>query len=79
MRTLEHPQSLIEAAKQAGISVPEEHNYDTRKYPHWHFFVNIQIGRPLKNDQSHFKNAVVIASVKDLSHLSFLDLEDRLE
>lgn len=78
-RTIQKPQALIDAAKSAGMSVPDNVvEYDKNEFPHWHFFVNIRIGRPLKDDQSHIKNAVVISKA-DRDHLNFLDLESRLE
>ncbi len=79
MRSLERPQALIDAAKQAGMKVPADvTNYDKAEFPHWHVFVAIQIGRPLANDDSHFKNAKTIASA-DRMDLSFSKLVGKIE
>lgn len=79
MKTISHPNALIDDAKAAGIAVPEDiKSYDKKDFPHWHFFVNIQVDRPLLSESSPAHNAKVIASLPE-DQLNFLAVEGNLE
>lgn len=57
---------LVAPADEAGIKVPEEpEKYDPELFPHWHVFCNVQLGRPMPNADSHWRNAEVIAAVPE--------------
>lgn len=57
---------LVEPAKKAGMRVPRDiHKCDKRKYPHWHVFCVVQLGRFMPSPTSHWQNAEVIAKIPD--------------
>ena len=71
---------LLEPARKANILVPEDlEDYNPVQFPHWHVFVNSQIGRSLPQPTSHWDNAEVIASLNNTEILtvSLGDLCDR--
>ena len=67
------PSMLIEGAKEAGISVPDEwteefeDNIDLIRddYPHLFVYLVLQLGRPLVGPDSHWENAKVIAKITE--------------
>lgn len=55
---------LVQPAKNAGIKVPKDpDDYDQAKFPHWHVYVTLQVGRRLPSPRSHWENAKVIAAI----------------
>jgi hypothetical protein len=75
-------ETLVEAAKAAGIDVPEDiRKYSKADYPHWHLFCVTQIDRPMSHSDSHMKNARVIADIKSdqIKRIGFSDIVNFLE
>lgn len=59
---------LIEAARHAGMIVPEDlSDYfpfcDRVRYPHFYLFCILQLGRPVAYQGEHWDNAKVIARI----------------
>ena len=58
---------IAEAAKLAGMEVPPDDQLDTdwdrEKYPHFHVYCSVQLGRPLTAWNEHWENAEIVASV----------------
>ena len=76
------PETLVDAAKAAGIKVPPDlHNYDDSEYPFWHLYCLAQIDRPLVSAESHHKNARVVADIdpEKIGDIGFRDIVDYLE
>ena len=60
------PHMLAEAAKKAGMPVPENpDNFDQDEFLHFHVFVVAQIGKSTRYHGEHWNNAKVIASLSD--------------
>jgi len=75
-------ETLVEAAKAAGIDVPPNiREYSKDDYPWWHLYRISQIDRPMPHPDSHQKNARVIADIKAdrIRDLGFSDVVDFLE
>lgn len=62
MRSIQHRESLVGAAKQVGIIVPDNLLADA-KYPHWRLFCMAQLERPIHSDDVLLYNAKVIAAI----------------
>ena len=64
-----HPTLLVGPCNEAGIKVPENpadlDGYDPDEYPHWDVFLGVQLGRPMPEPTSHWKNAKLIAELND--------------
>lgn len=62
------PGMLIEAAKRAGIKVPEvdvdKEDYDKYQFPHFGVFCNMQLNRPVVWGE-HWDNAKIIATIPE--------------
>jgi len=57
---------LIEPAKKAGMSVPNDaENFSSDLFPHFRVFCNMQIGRPMPTPSCHWDNAKIIAAIPD--------------
>jgi hypothetical protein len=57
---------LIEAAKQAGMKVPKDQDaFDPMKFPHFHVFCNVQLGRAMTSWTEHWDNAKVVAKISE--------------
>lgn len=57
---------LVKPARQAGIKTPvDPEAYDPERYPHWHVYLNAQLGAPMPNSTSHWTNARVVAGVPE--------------
>ena len=60
------PEMLVEPANQAGIKVPEDiDNYNPDEFPHWHVFLNVQIGISCPYPGCHWDNAEVSAKIEE--------------
>lgn len=60
------PSMLLEPARKAGIPVPENPDkFDPEKFPGFAVFCNVQLNRGMPNFDAHWRNAEVIAQVKD--------------
>lgn len=58
------PEGLVEPARRAGIAVPPDpRNFKPSEYPYFDVFLTLQLGKPMKDPASHWKNAKVIASI----------------
>ena len=71
---------LVNPAMEASMKMPNDiHNYNPDEFPHWHVFVNIQIGRVMTYSSSHFLNAKIIAGIEDedIMHITLRELEKR--
>lgn len=76
---LAFPEMIEPAAKNAGISVPNDlENYDKNDYPHWFIFCQLQLGAPMPHCQAHFENAKVIADIptENLKTMTVDDFDD---
>ncbi len=61
---LAFPSMLISAAKEAGMSVPDDPDSFTEEdYPHFHVFCGVQLCRPMLSPGEHWENAKIIASI----------------
>lgn len=66
-------------ALDAGMAVPEELMFfDKEDFPHWQVFLTIQVGRPMPNPDSHWKNAKIIAglSVEHVKNITYEQLAE---
>lgn len=82
LNMITQPETLVDAAKAAGIDVPPDlHVYDKTEYAFWHLFCLTQIDRPMPNADSHLKNARIVADVdpKRIRDIGFRDIVDYLE
>jgi hypothetical protein len=71
---------LVEPAKQAGISVPEDLEcYDPNEFPHWDVFRKVQLGAPMPDFTAHWDNAEVIAAIPEdkIREVTYDDLLER--
>lgn len=60
------PGMMMPAAEAAGIEVPyDPENFDKEKFPKFHVFVRMQVGRPMPYSGCVFDNAKLIASLSD--------------
>lgn len=60
------PSLLVEPARQAGISVPEDvDNYNPMEYKRWHLYMIVQLGASMPSPGSHWNNARVIAAIPE--------------
>lgn len=91
---LVYPSMIANAAKEAGMAVPTQDEMDVysregrwskkqvavaEKYPHFHVFCNLQLGRPMQmgwDEPSH--NAKLIAKLP-VKKLKTMKLEDFLK
>lgn len=63
---LAFPGMLVPAATEAGIKVPyDPENYERDEFPHFHVFVQIQLGRPMPYPGCVHDNARLIGSLSD--------------
>lgn len=70
---------LIEPAKQADISIPDDLDcFHSADYPHWVVFCEIQLGKPMPRPSAHWNNAKVIASISndDITKITYAELEE---
>ena len=75
---LAFPELLVEPAKKAGMSVPENANdFNLYKNKHTHFwiFCQLQLGAPMPSPSVHFDNAQVIADI-ELEKLKTMSYDD---
>ena len=68
---------LLAPAKEAGIKTPSDDEIDKvdngvesleifkEKYPHWFVYCILQLGSPMPNPDSHWKNAKIVSSFGD--------------
>lgn len=57
---------LIPHAESAGMKVPKDpDNFDANKFPHFYVYREIQIGRPIVRNTSHWDNAKIIAEIPE--------------
>jgi hypothetical protein len=57
---------LVPHAESAGMKVPKDpENFDAEKYPHFWIYREIQIGRPIVRNTSHWDNAKIIAEIPE--------------
>lgn len=78
MEAISRREGLVHAAKEAGITVPEDIYSSVREeFPHWVLFCDCQIDRPLQDDTSHYKNAIALASIseEDMRGLRYRDVQ----
>lgn len=71
---------LVEPAKQAGISVPEDLEcYDPNEFPHWDVFRKVQLGVTMPYPSAHWNNAEVIADIPEerIREVTYDDLLER--
>lgn len=76
---LAFPGMLAPYAESAGIKVPENlEKYEPHDYPHWHVYLNIQLGASMPSPDAPSNNAKIIASLdeKRIKTVSFRDLEE---
>lgn len=60
------PVMLVAPAQEAGIKVPDDpETYDPQQFKHFHLFCCAQLGISMPNSDSHWKNAKVIAGIKE--------------
>lgn len=60
------PAMLVPAAEAAKMKVPKDpEHFKVEKYPHFHVFCAVQLGRPVKFHGEHFDNAKIIAKISD--------------
>lgn len=58
--------ALVEAAKEAGMKVPENlEDYGKDKYPHWFVYTEMQLGASMPYAGVHWDNAKVVAELSD--------------
>jgi hypothetical protein len=72
---------LVDAAKQAGMKVPEDPDKFQEvkdEYPHFCVFCLIQLGKPMSYMGEHWENAKVIAEISDekIKQITFAELQD---
>jgi len=57
---------LMKAAEEAGMKVPPNPDeYDQEKFPHFHVFCGVQLGRSMTSWTEHWDNAKVVAEVPE--------------
>jgi hypothetical protein len=68
---------LLGAAKEAGMKIPKhpDDDFDRKKFPHFHCFCLLQLGRPCVTPGEHFGNAKIIAKIPE-KKLVKMTLED---
>jgi hypothetical protein len=67
---------LVPHAKSAGMKVPKDpENFDANRYPHFYVYLEIQIGRPIVHNTSHYDNARIIAGIPS-SKIKTVSLEE---
>jgi hypothetical protein len=76
------PEMLEAAAREAGISVPEDvEHYDSKKakeaHPHFFVFCELQLGRAMGSWTEHWDNAKIIARIP-IEKLKTMKLQDFL-
>lgn len=55
---------LVTFAEGAGMKVPPNADeYDKNKFPHWHVYTTMQLGRRMPSPDSHARNAHLIAKI----------------
>ena len=60
------PTMLMAPAEAAGMKIPPDpNNYSAEAFPHFHCFCILQLGRPMKMDGEHWRNAKVIAKIPE--------------
>lgn len=63
---LAFPDMLVPSAESAGMKVPKDtESFDANEFPHFFVYREIQIGRPIVGNTSHWENAKIIAGVTD--------------
>lgn len=71
---------IVEAAKKAGINVPEQPDepFNTQTYPHFSVFCGAQLCRPITWGEQ-WDNAKVIASIsdEDINNITIKELVDK--
>ena len=79
MHTIYRRESLVSAAKQAGIAVPDDLSVDAG-YPHWRLFCMVQLDRPIDTDIALQYNAAIVAAIASnrVSSIQFEDISDLL-
>ncbi|KKL18081.1 hypothetical protein LCGC14_2479110 [marine sediment metagenome] len=73
------PEILATAAKEAGISVPDDlENYKSEDFPHWDVYVTVQLGAPMPSPTAHWENAKVIAGIPadDIMKVTYEHLQE---
>ena len=77
---------LCNPAEKAGIKVPENMEFDgsnlddfRETHPHFFVYAMMQLGAPLPDADSHWRNAKVIAAVSDdeITKVTPVDLQER--
>jgi hypothetical protein len=72
------PGMLVEAAKKAGMKVPEDpDNFQPEEYPHFDIFCTVQLCRRIRWGE-HWDNAKVVAAIPD-DKLKSVTLQDLLD
>jgi hypothetical protein len=74
---LVYPSMIAEAARAAGMKVPDEPDtgsWDPNDYPHFYVFCGVQLYRPIAWGE-HWENAKVVAAVRE-SDLRVITLEE---
>jgi hypothetical protein len=73
------PGMLVEAAKQAGMKVPDEPDgeWNVEEYPHFSIFCNVQLARRVRWGE-HWDNAKVVAAIPQ-EKLSTVTLSQLIE
>lgn len=61
-----YPGMIADAAKKAGMKVPEnpDGEWKVEEYPHFNIFCNVQLGRRIRWGE-HWENAKVVAAVPE--------------
>lgn len=60
------PGMLVSPAKEAGMKTPDDpDNFDPDKFPRFHIFCIIQIGKPMPWPTTHWENAKIVADLTD--------------
>ena len=75
------PGMIAEAAKIAGMAVPEspddEDSWTAKEFPHFMAFCNLQLARPMNSPSEHWENAHIIAPIP-VEKLKRMTLQDFL-
>jgi len=78
MAAITRKEGLISAAIAAGIKTPSEiSSNDPASSYHWDLFCAAQLDRPLVSNDSHYKNAKIIAKVP--VGTAYADIKNLLE
>ena len=68
------PESLVDIARRAGISVPNDFvRYNLVDYKHWYLLCLLQLERPIPTADAPLKNALAIRAIPNATLVSLQD------